>query len=169
MGCDIYPEIQVYDQDTKKWVVDQYPFLGDFETRNYCYFTILANVRSKHGLPSLSARKGRAGNTYQDFHSYSYLTLYELLGKDKNSWVFKKEIQDWWVVEDGCLEQKYDVDNFWDIQFLIENTWDCDPPEDKVVVLKEEYSWIYEMILKLKAYYQEYDEKHVRLVFCFDS
>lgn len=87
MGCDIHSRAE--RRENGKWVVID--GLAPFDWRSYGMFGFLAGVRNYSAIPPLSEPRGlpddtpQSGDDYDDYlgdHSFSWLSLDELLAFD---------------------------------------------------------------------------------------
>lgn len=109
MGCDIHMIVEVRKSAKEPWRPVSRPGYGD---RNYDLFAILANVRNRHGFEPIAEPRGLPDDiSHEDNwamdedgervwlgdHSYTWLTLAEILGFD---WDKKITIRAWVGAED---------------------------------------------------------------------
>jgi hypothetical protein len=84
MGCDIHVHVEKKEND--KWMEVNISKNIDIRARNYCIFSVLADVRNGYGIPPISYHRGipkDSPNTHlsvdEDYHSHTWVSLKELL------------------------------------------------------------------------------------------
>lgn len=187
MGCDIHIVTEIKQDD--KWVgMDEIP--KSLNERNYSTFAFLADVRNSFGTKGFED-KGKPEDASEmakeqfeqwegDGHSYSYLSLKELIDKDKSDYCsvkckilkefLNKFTQLGGVIPEGMIIEEHKPQGIPDcFSFVIEPTvivkWKND--EDKI---KEYPVFIgIEELKEIASKYNIQDYNNIRIVFWFDN
>ncbi len=183
MGCDIHTIVEIKKED--KWEkIKELPEV--FDTRNYSVFAFLAGVRNSFNTQGFKAKglpDDVSDKTFfecEDYHSHSYLTLEELVQKDKTDYCsvkckIIKEFYDKFIELGGVLpvgmvmEQEKPSGIVDALRYSLEPTvlvkWQ--PPKEEI----QDYP-IFKGIDSLKEIAKKYKITNfadIRIVFAFDN
>lgn len=183
MGCDIHTIVEIKKED--KWVkIKEIP--EEFNTRNYSTFAFLANVRNSFNTNGFEAKgipediSDKTIFDSEDYHSHSYLTLQELIDKDKTDYCsvkckilkvfYDKFIELGGVLPEGINIEEEKPNGIIDaIRYSFEPTVLAKWQTKKEIA--EEYP-IFKGIKALKEIAQKYKIENfanIRIVFAFDN
>ena len=187
MGCDIHIVTEI--KQDNKWIgIEEIP--ETLSERNYSTFAFLANVRNSFGCKGFEAKgkpeimsnktKEMFDEQGEDGYSHSYLSLKELIEKDKSDYcsVKCKILKDFYdkfielggVIPEGMTIEEDKPQGIIDcFRFAVEPTvlvkWKS--AKDKI----RKYP-LFKGIEELKAIANKYNIENyndIRIVFCFDN
>ena len=187
MGCDIHIITEI--RQNGSWVrVEEIPEV--LENRNYSTFAFLAGVRNRFNTKGFEAKgepddmsedtKGTIESWKDDAHSHSYLSLQELVNKDKTDYIsikckVVKDFVDEIIKKGGSIPEGIEIEEFTpeclqdvfahSFEPLVIAKWQADEEKTK------DYP-IFKGIAELKEIAQKYaieNYEDIRIVFFFDN
>lgn len=186
MGCDIHFVTEVKKEGKWEGVEEDLKIL---ENRNYSTFAFLANVRNSFGTKGfepkgspedMSDEAKKLVEEWDDGHSHSYLTLQELIDKDKTDYcsVKCKILKDFYdkfielggVIPEGMSIEEDKPQSIMDcFRFAVEETilvkWEAAEADTKNYPIFK----IIEELKEIANIHSITDFSNIRIVFFFDN